>query len=74
MMSEAKCVELARLLHSRLLAQLQPRHQGRVILAGAGAFLLSPALPHALRLEERLGGALSEAACAFAVAVLAEGA
>ncbi len=69
---EADCVALARQLHGRLMALLRPT--GPVILSGSGAFLLAGELPDAVRLADRVGPALSDAACAYAAATLAAGA
>lgn len=75
LMGEQECLNLARLLYDRLLADIRRpiRAAEAVVLSGSGAFLLREDWPGAVRLSEKLGPELSEAACAFAVATLAEG-
>jgi probable H4MPT-linked C1 transfer pathway protein len=74
-MSEEECLNLARLLHGRLLADIRRpvRPVTTVVLSGSGAFLLEDDWPDAVRLRDEIGPEASEAACAYAVAKLAEG-
>jgi probable H4MPT-linked C1 transfer pathway protein len=72
-LTEAEVLDLARVLHGRLLSRLKPP-EGPVLLSGSGSFLLESACPGAVRLDQALGRPLSEAACAYSVAMLLEAA